>query len=157
MKRAVPAAVILREPAAWLAQHSQYTPRGGFSIVTAPSAAPNYALRNRRAPALKFRSSLFKGLRVKGRALVARRNGRNSPAFCFGKKEAWRKSPLFKGATFSIPNSIRAADTSLETFKRTCNHDMHSDIHIYMQNRHTNAACISTSTRTRNIHTAYKN
>ena len=92
---------------------------------------PIHAQRNRRAPALKFRSSLFKGLRVKGRALVARRNGRNSPAFCFGKKEAWRKSPFLKGATFSILNRIREADTSLRTYKRTFI-------------RHSNATCILT-------------
>ena len=69
---------------------------------------------------LKFRSSLFKGLRSpEAEPLVARRNGRNSPAFCFGKKEAWRKSPFLKGATFSILNRIREADTSLRTYKRT--------------------------------------
>ena len=58
---------------------------------------------------LKFRSSLFKGLRVKGRALVALRRERNSPAFCFGKKEAWRKSPFSKGqlSPFQVASAKR--------------------------------------------------
>ena len=39
--RGAPAGIFLREPVAWLSPHSQFTPRGGFSIVTAPSGKVN--------------------------------------------------------------------------------------------------------------------
>ena len=120
-ERAVPASISLRAPAAWLAQHSQYTPLDAAShklLLPALCPADEAETRNKSPQthpartALKFRSSLFKGLQVEGSALVAIRRSRNTPAFNFGKKRAWEKPPFLKGAAFPIQNSIREADSS---------------------------------------------
>ena len=144
--RGAPAGISLREPAAWLAQHSQFTPRGGFSFVTAPSGlrsadgtrthdcAPTNASG---AHSIKVLIELFQKFAGQGQSPCRSPQRAKLPSVLFREERGLEKVPLFKGATFSIPNSIREADTSLETFKRTCDHDMHSGIHIYMQNRHT--------------------
>ncbi len=127
--RAVPASNYLREPAARTVPAFAAHAAGRLLIR---DCSQRIALRRRNknarlrpanvtgAHSIKVLIELFQKFAGRGEfackliakrasALVAIRRSRNSPAFCFGKKEAWRKFPFSKGqlSPFSIASAKR--------------------------------------------------
>ena len=141
--RGAPAGISLREPAAWLAQHSQFTPLDAASqrLLLPADCAQQTKKNTRSVPANETGAHRFK-VSLKPFQRLAESRGRASgrpsqraklPSVQFREEKGLGKAPLSKRGSLSHSKSHPRSGYFFEDIQT----DIHkSDMHIYMQNRH---------------------